>query len=104
MVEGALSKEWEKEPKKRTSQRNMENPWFPCQESGTHTHTHTDSVSESLLGAQSRGEGSDKNNQRGSASESQIGENSLGFLAISLTLVTYFLFGQKHLHRMKKVF
>ena len=41
MVEGALSKEWEKEPKKRTSQRNMENPWFPCQESGTHTHTHT---------------------------------------------------------------
>lgn len=68
-----------KRAQKTTSQRNMENPWFPCQESGTaKTHTHAHSVSESLLGAQSKGEGSDKNNQCSSALEIHIQKTSLG--------------------------
>ena len=69
---GALRLEWEKEPKNEHSEEHGKSlvpmPRICC--SKTHTHMHTHSV-ESLQGAQSKGEGSDKNYQCSSALESK---------------------------------
>ncbi len=89
---GALSEEWEKEPKNETVRRTWKIPGShaknPAQRKHTHTHTHahTQSVSKSLQGAQRR-EGIDKNNQCGSFGKPDSGELSVSLLSFHRNLL-----------------
>lgn len=85
MVERLGVKSGKKSPKNEQSDEHGKSlvPMPRIRHSKTHTHAH--SVSESLLGAQSKGEGSDKNNQC-SALEIQIKEKPLGFFFSLLCL------------------